>query len=185
MTEQLSLFDSRSSLAAHGAAEHLRVRVSMRARHLTLRMVPPHTLEVVVPRGTRPAKVQAFVDEHRLWIERARHEIAARHRGGSERLPTRIVLTAVGREWRVRYRQANAGRAACAPLGSELEVRSADPQFADATRALRSWLLTEAKRELGPWLLREAQVMDRQPKAVQVRLQRTRWVAARAPGRSA
>ena len=85
MTEQLSLFDSRSSMAPEGATAHLRVRVSMRARRLALRMVPPHTLEVVVPRGTRPANVQAFVAEHRLWIERARREIATCHRGGGER----------------------------------------------------------------------------------------------------
>jgi predicted metal-dependent hydrolase len=182
MTEQLSLFDSRSSMAPEGATAHLRVRVSMRARRLALRMVPPHTLEVVVPRGTRPANVQAFVAEHRLWIERARREIATCHRGGGERLPTRVVLAALGREWSVHYRQLNVGRAVCAPIGGGLEVRSADPQFGDASRALRSWLLIEAKAELRPWLLREAQAMDRKPKAVQIRLQRTRWGSCTSSG---
>jgi predicted metal-dependent hydrolase len=182
LTEQLSLFDTRSSINADGAGTHLSVRVSMRARRLTLRMVPPHTLEVVVPRGTRPAKVQAFVAEHRLWIERARREIAACHREVGERLPTRVTLAALGREWRVRYRPMRVARAVCNSIGAELEVRSADPEFADAGRALRSWLLAEAKAELRPRLLREAEAMDRKPKAVQVRLQRTRWGSCSSSG---
>jgi predicted metal-dependent hydrolase len=169
-------------MAADGAGTHLSVRVSLRARRLTLRMVPPHTLEVVVPRGTRPAKVQAFITEHRLWIERARREIAACHRDAGDRLPTRVVLAALGREWNIRYRQMRVRRPVCAPIGAELEVRSADPEFSDASRALRSWLLREAKAELGPRLLRVAEAMDRVPKAVQVRLQRTRWGSCSSSG---
>ena len=70
----------------------------MRARRLALRMVPPHTLELVVPRGTRPANVQAFVREHRPWIERARREIATRYAGAATRCPSRVVLAALGRD---------------------------------------------------------------------------------------
>jgi predicted metal-dependent hydrolase len=54
------------------------VRRSRRARHLILQMVPPHTLEIVVPYGTGPREVEAFVSEHRQWIDRARADVAAR-----------------------------------------------------------------------------------------------------------
>ncbi len=73
MTEQLGLFESRGEpRPAELVRAPLSVRESRRARYLTLRLLPPHTLEVVVPRGTRAAEVAAFVHEHRQWIADAR-----------------------------------------------------------------------------------------------------------------
>ena len=89
MTEQLGLFESRGGSApADVARAPLSVRESRRARYLTLRMLPPHTLELVVPRGTRAAEVNAFVREHRQWIEDARRELAQCRPLRAEGLPT-------------------------------------------------------------------------------------------------
>ena len=61
MAEQLGLFDARGGQQAVDVARApLRVRESRRARRLTLRLLPPHTLELVVPRGTRAAEVAAL-----------------------------------------------------------------------------------------------------------------------------
>lgn len=179
LTDQLGLFDGRAfdrgSTPADLAATPLSVRESRRARNLTLRLLPPHTLELVVPRGTRPADVAAFVAEHRDWIERARGEIAARYPPAHEALPTRIAFPCVGRAWHVRYRYEPGARQACRANADLLEVRTRDAEHSDAALLLRGWLLAQARAHLKPWTLREAERVGKRPRAVQVRVQRTRW----------
>jgi predicted metal-dependent hydrolase len=176
VTQQLGLFESRDGLhPAEPARASLSVRESRRARYLTLRMLPPHTLELVVPRGTRAAEVSAFVREHRQWIEDARRELAERVPLGSEGLPTTVDLRAIGEVWRVEYRHNPAQPARVRASASLLQVSTPDANRRGADKALRSWLLDEADYHLAPWLLREAQIVGRRPAHVQLRLQRTRW----------
>jgi len=172
MTEQLGLFEG--SNAQDPARTMLSVRESGKARRLSLRLLPPHTLELVVPRGTRASVVQAFVTQHRDWIARARAEIAV-CRSGSEPLPASIELASVGRIWAVRYRHAPALRPGCRAVDDFLEVRTRDRELGSARALLRAWLLDQAKAHLPPWLLRQAEIVGRQPKSIQVRLQKTRW----------
>jgi predicted metal-dependent hydrolase len=144
MAEQLELLADND----YGTHEmELTVRESRRARRLILQLVPPHTLEVVVPRGTRPRAVEVFVRENRDWIERARVTLAARLGRERETLPRRIRLTAIDRDVEVAY------------------------DFQE----LRRWILREARVHLEPWLFRVADVVGEQPERVQIRLQRTRW----------
>lgn len=176
MTEQLGLFDTRGDLApAEVARAPLRVRESRRARRLTLRLLPPHTLELVVPRGTRAAEVAAFVNSHRQWIESARRELAQCRPERSEGLPTRVELAAIGQSFSVEYRHEPHAKARCRASESVLEVRTPSADRAGADAVLRNWLLDQADYHLTPWLLRESTVVGRRPSSVQVRLQRTRW----------
>jgi predicted metal-dependent hydrolase len=176
VTEQLGLFGSRRDLSpAELARAPLSVRESRRARYLTLRLLPPHTLELVVPRGTRAAEVDAFVRENRRWIEDARRELAECRPLRREGLPTTVDLRAIGSRWSVAYRHDPHGPSRCRARESVLEVATADPDRRGADEALRSWLLDEADYHLVPWLKRESQVVGRRPRKVQVRLQRTRW----------
>ena len=176
MTEQLGLFESRRDLSpADLARAPLSIRESRRARYLTLRLLPPHTLELVVPRGTRAADVDAFVRENRRWIEKARRELAECRPLRSEGLPVTVDLRAIGQRWNVEYRHDPHGPARCRVHDSVLEVSTPDALRRGAGGALRSWLLDEADYHLTPWLKREAQVVGHRPAKVQVRLQRTRW----------
>jgi predicted metal-dependent hydrolase len=151
------------------------MRQSLRAQRLTLRLVPPHTLEVVVPHGTRAAEVAAFVHAHREWIEDARRELAACRPARGEGLPLRIMLAAVGERWDVVYRHEPNGRPRCRVQGGTLEVVTRQQHRRGAETVLRNWLLDHADYHLAPWLLREAAVVGRRPRSVQIRLQRTRW----------
>lgn len=176
MAEQLGLFESRGALRpAELARAPLSVRESGRARYLTLRLLPPHTLELVVPRGTRAAEVAAFVEEHRQWIEDARRELAACAPVRCEGLPASIELTAVGKRWRVEYRHDAHAPVRCRARDAMLEVTTRDASRRGAESALRNWLLDEADYHLVPRLLRESQTVGHRPTNVQVRLQRTRW----------
>jgi predicted metal-dependent hydrolase len=176
VTEQLGLFDARGEVpAAELAHAPLSVRESRRARYLTLRLLPPHVLELVVPRGTRTAEVTAFVREHRQWIENARRELAECRPQRTESLPEHIHLPAIGKSWRVEYRHDPHGRLRCRARESVLEVSTQERNRRGAAQVLRHWLLDEADYHLVPWLKREAQVVGHRPASVQVRLQRTRW----------
>jgi len=199
MAEQFGLFDVRGSQPAaatdgesagrgrssawpDAATPPLRIRESGRARRLTLRVLSPHTLELVVPRGARAADVAAFVHEHRHWIERARREIAAHYALAQDRLPTRIALLAIDRSWLVRYEPQTQARSRVRMLGDVLEVRSRDVGHGGAEGALRSWLCDQASYHLTPWVLREADLIGRRPSRVQVRQQRTRWGSCSSSG---
>jgi predicted metal-dependent hydrolase len=194
MAEQLGLFDGRGARpladSPRGAQRPpsqtrapLHVRESRRARRLTLRMLPPHTLELVVPRGTRPADVAAFVREHGRWIENARVELASHYSAGVDALPECVTLAAVGRSWPVRYEHEPDARPICRIAGGTLLVRTRDAARGDADELLRGWLIEQARLHLRPRLLQEAQTAGVEPRAVQIRLQRTRWGSCSSSGR--
>jgi len=176
VTEQLGLFDARTARdPAEIAAAPLIVRESVRARRLTLRLLPPHTLELVVPRGTRTADVTAFVHEHRRWIEKARRDLISCRPVRAEGLPDQIELNAIGERWRVEYLHEPQAAPRCRAVGSALEVRTREANRRGAVALLRNWLLDQADYHLTPWLLRESVIVGHRPANVQVRLQRTRW----------
>jgi predicted metal-dependent hydrolase len=181
--EQLGLFDERHGSARALAEAPLVVRTSRRARRLILRLVPPHTLELVVPRGVGPKEIEAFVAEQRAWIESARAEIAARSEAqGAEGLPQRMELRALDRSLRVIYRRSRGVRRRPSEIAGALIVAVPDERPETVLPVLRGWLLRQSAEHLKPWLAREARVMDRTPSRVQVRLQRSRWGSCSSTG---
>lgn len=175
MPEQLALLEDTAGRPGPSGAPALSVRVSTRARRMILQMIPPSTLEVVVPRGVGPKAVQAFVDEHTEWIRAAERELVRHALAPAATWPERIELAALGRGWRVEYGRARRGPARVRERGERLELKLRGASDGERARLLRNWLLALGRRHLKPWLAREAARVGEPYRRVQVRLQRTRW----------
>jgi predicted metal-dependent hydrolase len=145
-------------------------------------MIPPFTLELVVPARTRPKEVESFLKLHADWIERARAEMEARYPLARRKLPECVTLPAIGRRWEVRYDYRAGVRPRRRAFATRLELTAPDPEHPSVRHLLRRWLLERARLHLKPWLLREAEVMALAPNRVQIRTQRTRWGSCSAKG---
>lgn len=148
---------------------------STRARRMRLTILPPDSVELVVPRGTPVAQRHAFLQSNVAWIERMRAELGRRYRGERRQVPAQIELPAVRQRWDV---VTELGGVAALRVQRDptpaLVLNSSVPS--DGMRdTLRRWLIQEARTVLNPWLEREAARLGLQPRRMQVRLQRTRW----------
>ena len=165
---QLTLFDGRAATAPFS------VRESARARRLTVRVYPGGRVEVTVPQGTRPDVVAGFVARHREWIDRKVAVFANRPDPAREPLPERVSLQATGCDWQVTYLPGSRTRVQ--PRGGgELEVRCDPERQADTRRALRDWLVEEARSAFEPWVAEVARDGGFTYERIQLRRQRTRW----------
>ena len=157
-----------------------RIRVSARARRLSIRVYPDARVECVVPRRARPRDIEAFIAANREWIE-SRHAIALRNRPEPQPFPPALIeLRFTSEQWQL---QVAGGVGA-------LRVRESGPGMLRATGAstarlragLRAWLLRVARDRLEPRMARIAHAMGVRYSQVSIRRQRSRWGSCSARG---
>lgn len=178
MAAQLQLFESRS------AAEPWNVRVSRRARRLSVRVYPGGRVEVVVPPGASAATVHRFVHSHREWIDQRVADLSSAAPHALDRRPSQIELQAIGRCFAVTY-VPSAARAVNVRVRDEtstIELRGAVHSEEAIGRALREWLTEVARRELAILLARVAAMGGFRYERVEARRQRTRWGSCSVSG---
>lgn len=152
------------------------VRESNRAKRLSIKVYPRGRVEVVVPRRTRARDVQAFVDEHRDWIDRTRASFAEQHPPEPFRLPTRIELPGIERIFGVCYRSRDGAQAVRYRQRDDilfLYGDVADPRH--CVKALKRWLAAVAKRHFEPRLRSLSQATGNHFERMHVRGQKTCW----------
>ncbi len=159
--------------------ESPRIRISMRARRLTVRVYPDARVEVVVPRRVRPAEVERFLAAHREWIE-TRRTAALRNRPAPEPFPPQVIaFTAAGERWRL-HSAGSSGRLSLRELGEDVEgfrgLRIGGAIAGNNLRkALRAWLLRVARERLAPRVAALSAATGIQFSKVSIRRQRSRW----------
>lgn len=179
-TPQLPLFPDGTN---SGPVPGFSVRKSARAKRLTIKVYPRGRVEVVVPRRTRAADVQAFVSENATWIRDARSAFAVDHPPEATALPRRIALPGVGRTAEVDYRPrrgTNGVRASSTAFGVALSGSVDDESLCVA--ALRRWLCSVARVEFEPRLRTLSVRMGAPFDRMQVRAQRTCWGSRSSSG---
>jgi predicted metal-dependent hydrolase len=171
--EQLRLF---SDSDAPGVPPAFSVRVSTRARRLSIKVFPRGHVEIVVPKRTRARDVQAFVEEHREWIERSRESFARIVVPEPFVLPDRTELRAIGQRYRIRYERRSevAGvRYRCRDNVVVLSGRTDDEAL--CVSALKRWLASVARSEFAPRLTALSVLTDSPYRAMHIRGQRSCW----------
>lgn len=159
------------------------IRVSMRARHASLRASVRDGLVVVVPVSFDPARIPALLARHAAWVERALRRIARqRHHALPETLeafPTVLELRAIGEQWSVELHPTRARSIAARSTVRDGQriVRLSGPVHhrRKARTAITAWLQRRAAATLIPQLHALARETGLQPTAVRVRGAATRW----------
>lgn len=165
---QLSLWSDREVGTAWN------VRISRRARRMSMRVFPGGRVEVVVPPGAGVPAIERFVARHRDWAERRSQELLKLAPKAAERRPSVIELDLLGRSWQVHY---VTGRRVRAEETAHDTLRVHAPAVTDrhVGQALVPWLMRLATHELSPRLARLAQDLEIDYARMSVRRQRTRW----------
>jgi predicted metal-dependent hydrolase len=164
----------------NGCSPHSpRIRVSVRARRLSVRVYPDARVEVVVPPRVRPKEVENFLSAHREWIDDRRAR-ALRNRPPPEMFPpAEVRLGLTDESWRIhiaggqgalRINERPAG-------GNEAGILAVSGRMTDAAlrAALRAWLLRAARRRLTPRVEMLANITGVPYSKVSIRRQRSRW----------
>ncbi len=159
-----------------GARPGFSVRESKRAKRLAIKVFPRGRVEVVVPKRTRPADVQAFIEANREWIERSRASFARELPPEPFVLPNRIDLPAIEQSFRVRYeRRSGAASVSYRNNGGVVTLRGLTGDDAQCIAALRRWLASVAKKEFLPRLQALSELTDNPFRRMHVRCQKTCW----------
>lgn len=157
-----------------GGPAAVAVRVSQRARRVSLKVYPSGLIELVAPRGFDPGEAPRILERHRDWLERA---IARQQRDGPPDAftspPPSIRLQAIGECWDVAYCGMQKERTHCRELQDGSLLVAADGE--DWRRVLQRWLARKARVHLVPWLGRVSNELELPFDAVTVRGQKTRW----------
>ncbi|MEX2494662.1 MAG: SprT family zinc-dependent metalloprotease [Woeseia sp.] len=159
------------------------MRKSTRAKRLMIKVYPGGRVEVVVPRRTRAADVQAFVRDNAAWIRDARESYAADYPSEAFALPDTIRLPAVERQLSVHYRsRPGAASVRYSLSGTRLVLtgKTGDEQL--CIRALRRCLAAVARKEFTPRLRSLSLFMNTPYKKIQIRAQRTCWGSRSSSG---
>jgi predicted metal-dependent hydrolase len=152
------------------------VRVSARARRLSIRVYPDARVEVVVPPRARAREVERFVAAHRQWIDEKR-AVALRNRPAPQAFPPEsIELRATGERFRV-HMAGGVGRVRIAERGDQGErlLRVSGAGLHGLRRQFRAWLLSAAHRRLEPRVRELAAAAGVRYGRVSIRRQRSRW----------
>ncbi|NJM96126.1 MAG: M48 family metallopeptidase [Phormidesmis sp. RL_2_1] len=200
---QLELFqNSDQSPTAAAPLPDYRVRMSHRAKHVSIKISLAGEVEVVVPPGFDHAQLPAILEKRRSWIVKTRsrllNDAAATPQDWQIKKPDTIIFrwqsdtighpesTSINQAadadleiWSVRYEPGDQGnKTLCIPsLGNRLTLQGNTEHLPNCQAVLRKWLAHRAHRDLAPWLRQLGYDLALPCRRISVRGQKTRWAS--------
>jgi predicted metal-dependent hydrolase len=157
------------------------IRLSPRARRLSIRVYPDARVVVVVPPGARPREVEQFIAAHREWID-SKRTFALRNRPEPQPFPpATLEFRAVAETWRLQV-AGGSGPLRLRETGECVLQVSGTATNTRLRTALRAWLLRIARDRLAPRVAALAAATGVSYAQVSVRRQRSRWGSCSARG---
>ncbi|MHB8391660.1 MAG: M48 family metallopeptidase [Acidobacteriaceae bacterium] len=140
-----------------------------RRRSLCLQVQEDLSLRVLAPLRASRSEIDAFVRAQQGWIERKRLELAARGPGVAQLPPDGAVIPLL--DTQVRFRRGLQSRG----VRRDTETLWVPGDDQQALRALKNWYRDELRAEALVLLGRWGPAVGRQPSALVIREQKTRW----------
>jgi predicted metal-dependent hydrolase len=158
------------------------VRVSPRAKHVSIRVSHLGEVEVVVPKGFDQRKIPEMVRQRQDWIAKTIQRIEAERLSlepdSMGTLPQKIPLRSISEEWGVLYRPtAEPQVRLILAIAHQLIMHGAVENIEGCRHLLQRWLTRKAKSHLEPWLRQVSEEIDLPFDVVSVRGQKTRWAS--------
>ncbi len=151
------------------------VRVSPRAKRLSIKVYPRGKVEVVVPKRARPGDVEKFVEESRDWIAKTKAAFADDVPEEPFRLPTRIALAGIDHKVGVHYEPASTENIRYRRTGDILRLRGPVHDNEACVAALKRWLAATAREHFEPKLRALSASTGNAFERMHVRGQKTCW----------
>ena len=136
------------------------VKISARAKHVSLKITPAEGLVVVVPRGFKNHDLlDELVTSRSSWIKKVFSRFAEEPCLHSDaELPGSIHLPATDEHWTIDYIQTKASTVRAVESGSlRLQVMGNVDDGEACAKALRRWLMRRAKESLLPELMQASE----------------------------
>ncbi|GAB4376069.1 MAG: SprT family zinc-dependent metalloprotease [Elainellaceae cyanobacterium] len=172
---------------SHHKPKPYRVRESMRAKHVSIRVSHLGEVEIVVPKGFDQRKIPAILEKRKDWIAKTRQRIAAERqiiapdRGlehSEQRLPQALELRSLNETWAIHYHQNSNQSLLATIVGTDqLAIHAPLDQPAVCYRTLKHWLTRKAELHLTPWLEQVSQEVALPFNKTTVRGQKTIWAS--------
>lgn len=170
---------------ADGSAMNLpayRVRVSQRAKNVSIHISHQGEVEVVVPQTFDLKQVPEIVSKRQDWITRTTQRLELERLTApapvTETLPKKITLRSLPEDWRVVYTPRRSHQlTASSTRNHQINLQGPTDNVAACQRVLQRWLSRKAQLHLVPWLRQVSQEVKLPCGSISVRMQKTLWAS--------